>query len=377
MGPSDLLAAITDATSDLVHAKDRQGRYLMVNRGLADVAGRPADELIGLSPQEVFGEQIGAALAANDQEVLRSGEPQLFDEVVVVGGRERTFSTSKSPLYDETGAVIGLVGISRDITDLRLLQEQLEAARAREVEDRFRRVLAEEHRAVALLQQAILPVLSDITATEVAGIYQPARGESQVGGDWYDVFELDDQRVALVVGDVAGHGIAAAGLMAQLRNGLRAHAFNDLTPADTFTALNRMMEMTQAADFATCLFALLEPKRRLLTWARAGHPPLVVHRDGLVVTPERLADPPLGAVPGHRFAQTTMELHPDDLLVLYTDGLVERREEPLDDGIARLTRAVGELADLEAGEICGRICHGLLGGEPSEDDLCLLVLRVP
>ena len=123
----ELLFAIADATSDLVHIKDLEGRYIMVNRATAELVGRPPADLVGLTPPEVFGPAVGDALVGNDRRVLDSGEPQLFDEEITIHGEVRSYSTSKAPVRDASGQVIGVVGISRDITDLRRLQEAVSA----------------------------------------------------------------------------------------------------------------------------------------------------------------------------------------------------------------------------------------------------------
>jgi PAS domain S-box-containing protein len=630
---TSLLSAIADATTDLVYLKDPAGRYIMVNRALRELAGRDADALVGRTPREVFGADLGDALLDHDRQVLESGQPALFDEHLTIAGTTHLYSSSKAPFYDDAGRLAGVVGISRDITDLRRLEEVVSAARQREADDRFRgvldtmldlvtiqrvvrdeggaivdfviefmnqvnidvagrpreelvggsvlthypamagsplfaayvravetqqpvifdelawedtidgqevsgayavqivpfgdglvicardisetirnhaqlsdafeqlnaaqslahigiwsidltadeitfsdelyrifglepgsvlpsagqalaelidgddtarvralldrlqatdepvsaeirirrrdgftrqvtifgaasresggtgrlwgtaqdvtdqrqaedalreasRSLSQEHQTVTLLQRAILPVLSEATAAEVAAIYLPAGGESQVGGDWYDAFELDAHRLGVVVGDVAGHGVPAAGLMAQIRNALRAHAFNELGPAATFTALNRLLERTHAPGFATCLYAVLDSRTRQLTWARAGHPPFMVHRSGSTERFERPGDPPLGALPGHQYAEASVELRADDLLLLYTDGLFERRRQGIDARLDQLADELGRVAGRPVDEVCERLCTAMLEGESAEDDRCVLVMRV-
>src|SRR6185369_16925972 len=146
-------------------------------------------------------------------------------------------------------------------------------------------------------------------------IYQPAGGDIRVGGDWYDAFDLDDGRIGLVVGDVAGHGLAAAGLMAQLRNALRAYALAGMTPAEVMTAVGHLMHKTDASGFATCLYAVADPASGELVWARAGHPPMALHHGNRTRFLGELNDPPLGAIRDTTYSQTRAELRAEDVLV--------------------------------------------------------------
>ena len=195
----------------------------------------------------------------------------------------------------------------------------------------------QEHLVAELLQRAVLPEqLPEPPALDLAARYLPAGPGVEVGGDWYDAFVLDDGGVGLVIGDVAGHDIAAASSMAQLRNALRAYALEGASPAVVLTRLNHLLCRSDDPLFATVIFGVLSPDRTRFRWANAGHPPMaIVHRDGTTVLTR-----PRGLVLGVRsdldYPEGDVAVSPHDLLVLYTDGLIERRGENLETGIDRL-----------------------------------------
>jgi anti-sigma regulatory factor (Ser/Thr protein kinase) len=233
----------------------------------------------------------------------------------------------------------------------------------------------QEHLVAELLQRAVLPEqLPTATALDMAARYLPAGPGVEVGGDWYDAFIHDDGSVGLVIGDVAGHDIQAASAMAQLRNALRAYALEGASPAVVLNQLNRLLCRSADPLFASVIFAVISADRRRLTWANAGHPPAVVVRgEGA-----RVLSRPRGLVLGVRadlaYPEGTTDLDPDDLLVLYTDGLVERRSESIEVGIDRLetlaVKAAGRGPSADA--VAERLLQSLLAGQARADDVCLL-----
>jgi serine phosphatase RsbU (regulator of sigma subunit) len=277
---------------------------------------------------------------------------------------------------DATGRIIRVWGTMQDVTESTRTEYALEAT-ATELE----RELA----TIDALQRAILPDLPDIGDLDIAACYLPAGSQARVGGDWYDVFELADGLVAFVVGDVAGHGLPSAALMAQLRNALRAYAISGLGVAETLDALNAFLRTFDRDGYATCLYALYEPATRRLRWAHAGHlPPMMVREpDG---ADERAAairgtflasgtGTPLGAVRNAVYDEREVVLDAGTCLVLYTDGLVERRGEVIDVGFDRLLGAVAEMVVERFDDFCNELAAlALEGGKPS-DDVCVLAVR--
>ncbi|MFF5159588.1 SpoIIE family protein phosphatase [Streptomyces sp. NPDC000348] len=223
------------------------------------------------------------------------------------------------------------------------------------------------------LQRSLLPSHPPVTGgLEVASRYQPAGATSEVGGDWFDVIPLEDGKTALVVGDVMGSGIPAAATMGRLRTATHTLASLGLDPAVLLEHLDRISGGLDQA-IATCVYAVHDPRERRCTIANAGHLPPARVRAGRA--PELLDLPtgvPLG-VGGVPFSATTVELAPGDLLVLYTDGLVETRRDPLDERLDRLLALLDHPGDsLE--EVCDLLLRTL--HEPDNfDDVALLIAR--
>jgi anti-sigma regulatory factor (Ser/Thr protein kinase) len=193
-----------------------------------------------------------------------------------------------------------------------------------------------------------------------------------VGGDWYDVLEIEGGRIGLAIGDVAGRGIQAASLMGQLRNALRAYAFEAHPPGAALEHLNRLAWSREGIVMATLIYLVLDPHSGHVRFASAGHlPPLHAKPDGTASYLEEARSLPLGVAQATSYGEAEFVLDPGSTLLLYTDGLVEQRSVPIDDGLDRLARAVrAGGGDLE--ELCDRLLAGVPGGQ---DDVALLALQ--
>ena len=236
-----------------------------------------------------------------------------------------------------------------------------------------------EHTRSQELQRGLLPQqLPDVPACTAAARFLPAGQGMDVGGDWYDVIPLSAGRVALVVGDVMGHGLSEAATMGRLRTALKTLADLELPPDEIMGHLNDIVCGLGEDKYATCLYALYDSTTRMCTIARAGHPPpAVVRPDGTVRFPDMFPNPPLGAT-DPPFETVEVELPDESLLVLYTDGLVESSGRDVDQGMAELQRLLGtaDRGDLE--RLCDTLTTGLLPGAEgtANDDAALLVSRV-
>jgi serine phosphatase RsbU (regulator of sigma subunit) len=235
--------------------------------------------------------------------------------------------------------------------------------------------LAQERHTALELQRAILPLHDepfDLAGLRIAARYLPASHASRVGGDWYITAEMPDGTALIAIGDVGGHGLAAAAGMARLRGALAGLAFTGEPPDRLIGWLNDLVWHVAAEHTATAIVGFFDPGDRVLTWAQAGHPPPVLSRDGWAAA----LDPPAGIVLGagkSRYELAAQELRPGDLLLLYTDGLVERRDRCVDDGVACLVGAVRGSREPEQAILAAL---GALESADTDDDACVVALSI-
>ncbi len=237
------------------------------------------------------------------------------------------------------------------------------------------RLYTREHRAAETLQRALLPAaLPEIPGYRLAVRYQPSDARDHAGGDWYDAFALRDGRYGIVVGDVGGRGMDAAATMGQIRNALRAYALKGAPPAEVMDDLHALVGASGGTiTFATVVYVALCPSTGEGELATAGHlPPLLVHADGSTEYVELPSCPPLGLSGAPSCTSTRFRMAAGDTVWLYTDGLVESRRQPIDDGL----RALAELASRTRGDL-GPLADTLLATVPAarDDDIALLGLR--
>jgi anti-sigma regulatory factor (Ser/Thr protein kinase)/GAF domain-containing protein len=281
------------------------------------------------------------------------------------------------PLVVE-GALIGVLHVGslvpRDFGQRDLAVLQVAAARAAPGIERARLFseLEREHRVAMVLQRSLLPKrLIDVIGVTTAARYLPASDE--VGGDWYDVFELARGRLGVAIGDVVGHGVRAAALMGQLRTALHAYAMEDYGPARTLELVDRFVQAMPDYAMATAAYAVLEPDTGEVQIASAGHlPPVVVSRDGgrvVDVTPSA----PLGAFSYGRVREHQLTLAPGETLVFYTDGLVERPGTPLNESIEELLAVLKGATSVD--ELCRRAVDTMVPAERLRDDVAIVAIQ--
>ncbi|MBO7936698.1 SpoIIE family protein phosphatase [Streptomyces sp. S9] len=300
---------------------------------------------------------------------------------------EHGHSAIAAPLFAR-GLVLGTVVVWRTHRpdpfgqeDADLLTET--ASRAALGVDNARRY-TREHRAAVALQQRLLPAATtDTPAAETVGFYVPAGGGAEIGGDWYDVIALPSFRIALVAGDVTGHGLHATATMGRLRTAVDTLADLELDPDELLTHLDDLVQQLQdeAPDpgdtvGASCLYAVYDPVTCRCTLAGAGHPPpLVVRPDG-TVGPVELSPGPLLGVGGMPFEATTFEVEPGSVITVYTKGVINRDDHDPDAGLRRLTDRLARFAG--PGRALDGVGHELLrslGDAPARDDMTLLLAR--
>jgi serine phosphatase RsbU (regulator of sigma subunit)/integral membrane sensor domain MASE1 len=241
------------------------------------------------------------------------------------------------------------------------------------------RVYADEHARAAVLQAAVLPnEPAEVAELDLAVSYEPADADQGLGGDWYDVMSLPKRQTYLAVGDVVGHGLPAVEDMAQLRSAGRAMALQGLPPAQQLAELNTFTAHASHGRFATMAVAVFDPMAGVMSYGLAGHPPALLRRarDGKVV---RLVDadgPVLGPIRDATYTEGRVRLEAGDILVMYTDGLVERRGRDIETGISQAQRLVaGWRSDTAPAEGCRQLTE-TLALPPRQDDVCVIVIRL-
>lgn len=239
------------------------------------------------------------------------------------------------------------------------------------------RVRRAEHDIAVRLQHALLPEhLASAAGLEVAGRYYAIGEALDVGGDWYDSIALADGRILLVVGDVVGHGLGAAAIMGRLRAGLAALAARASSPGRLLDELDRFARSPQGGDFATVAAAALHPTTGDLTYASAGHPPpLVIEPWGATRWLEGAGSVPLCSFPVDHRPEAQAVLTPGSWLVLFSDGLLERRGEPIDEGLQRVVDAAPGFRHGGAQALCDGLIAELTDGHDPEDDVVVLAVR--
>ncbi len=251
---------------------------------------------------------------------------------------------------------------------------QLVADRVALAVDRAR-AFEQERQIAETLQRSLLPDrLPVVPDASLCARYLPGAAGTKVGGDWYDAVALDDGSLTLVMGDVMGQGVRAAAAMGRLRTALRIYLGLGMSLAETVQRLNEDVLTIGDSEITTTVVVRVEPRTGRLVWVSAGHlPPLIRHPDGTATFLDGPRDAPLG-IPGQHFTQWTAELPDGATLVLYTDGLVERRHTPLDESLAQLASTVA-LAPQPANEMCEWLLGRYFGEKCSADDVAVLALH--
>ncbi|MEV8455633.1 SpoIIE family protein phosphatase [Streptomyces sp. NPDC052095] len=365
-----LPGAVALLTPELYFVEVNAEWLRVVNRSRADVIGHymPDDYADRPNhPNAAVARNIGASL----RRVARTGraetmELQRFDpeDEVTVTGRpraveERFWSMTNIPVPGEDGRVALLLHRVAEVTEL------IQA------------------RAVALsLQEAMLPAPHMAGRHPVAVRYRPAVRALEVGGDWYDLVELPGDRLGVAVGDVVGHGLSAATVMGQLRSALSAASRSCGGPARALEILELYADSVVGAENTTVASAVVDWDARRITYSVAGHlPPALLRGDGTVEFLDRATDPPLGArCDLGPWPQETVPFTEGAFLVLYTDGLVERRNEDIDTGLARLADALsrhhGAVGGGGAEALADALLAELLPGAGADDDTALVIVAL-
>jgi serine phosphatase RsbU (regulator of sigma subunit)/anti-sigma regulatory factor (Ser/Thr protein kinase) len=390
---------------DVQRVTDAALAYLDLDDLLAELLQRVTDILEADTAAVLLVEDDGRTLAARaakglEEEVERgfrlpvgrgfAGRVAATREPVVIPDLDNSPVTVVNPLMREKGvrALVGVplivegkvVGVlhagsltRRDFnaSDVQLLQ--LVADRVALSIERSK--LAVQGQIAQTLQRSLLPQsLPRLPGLSMAAWYLPATEETAVGGDWYDVIQLGHRRLGLTIGDVAGHGMAAATYMGQLRSAVRAYALEVERPADLIAKVSRFADQ-EHSRMATIIYATLNLDTWIVDFARAGHPyPLLVRADGPSTFLTDAGGPPLGTGTVGDYDQQRVTLGAAETLLFYTDGLIERRGLTLSEGEAALVNAVAAAPD-EPELLCRSVIHRLTEDIEPADDIAVLAVR--
>ncbi|NUS10435.1 MAG: SpoIIE family protein phosphatase [Streptomyces sp.] len=393
-----LPAGIALLTPQFCFADANDAYLALTGRALRDLVGRYVFDVfpdsperahtvngpvsLGASLRHVMATKERDSLALQRYDVERPDRPGTFEE--------RYWSTINTPVLDREGEVALIAHRVEEVTAFMKARgggpgghSKLEAElymRARELQDvnaGLRRAHAREREVALTLQAALLPAPRPVSH-RAAVRYHPAVGTLNVCGDWYDLVDLPGDRVAVAVGDVVGHGLSAACTMGQLRSALSAAARVTHGPAEALDALGLYARSVDGALSTTVVNAFVDWSERTIAYSTAGHPPAaLVHPDGTVEFLDQATDPPLGARPFHQpRPQAGVGFEAGSTLVLYTDGLIERRREDIDVGLGRLARALALHRAADPETLADALLHDLLPPDGATDDTALVVLRL-
>jgi serine phosphatase RsbU (regulator of sigma subunit) len=329
-------------------------------------------------------------------EAIRSGQPVLLGSLKEVGARYPLLlgdtvgaglkATASLPLRGGDGPVLGAIGFAwldpqafsaRQMSRLTLIARLTAQALERVAAQPEMRGGPADRVAARVLQEAFLPAtLPNTDHLEVSAAYLPA-SDAPIGGDWYDAFPVDGG-TCLVIGDVAGHGVHAVAVMAELRYAVRAFADEDPTPSRVVTRVNRMLCRLHATATATLIVAVWHPQERTLIRTNAGHPPVLRCRTGefAFLIPGAGRGVMIGVDPDWKYGQESKVMRPGTTLLFYTDGLIEARGQSLDHTMERLRLFAQGRSDLSPPALCDDVLLWRLSEGPFHDDVCVVAARM-
>ncbi|MET8212926.1 SpoIIE family protein phosphatase [Streptomyces sp. NPDC005373] len=385
---------IVDVNDAYLRATGRSRRDLIGQYLFDAFPDNPADATadgvrnLGASLHRALQSKQPDTMAVQKYDIPDTSRPGTFEE--------RWWSPINTPVLGPGGQVAWIIHRVEDVTEFvrsrpsrptdrpsgkRVAMEAELYARARELQrlnEELRQAHARERQVAVTLQEAMLHSPDLKRHPNVAVRYLPAVGSLNVCGDWYDVVDLPDDSFGVAVGDVVGHGLGAAAVMGMLRSALSAAVRALHEPAKSLEVLGLYSRSVDGALATTAVQAVIDTRNQQIAYSSAGHhPPVLLHSESTCELLDQATDPPLGARPEHvPRPQATVSYRPDDLLVLYTDGLIERRGEDIDAGLQRLTDGLARYARLSPDRLADALLTHLDVAGGAQDDIALIVVRL-
>lgn len=391
---TDLLHQLMDNISDNIYFKDLESRFILVNKAFAKWSGgKSPDDYLGKSDFDLFSEEHARSAFADEQRIIETGEPLVSKEEKETweDGHVTWVSTSKLPLTDAEGKIIGTFGISRNITENKLNEIKLQkyAEKLRDINEQ----MEEQLRMAANLQRAFLPQhypsLTPGDGSKLISFHHHYQADTQIGGDFCSVHKLSETRAGLLICDVMGHGVRAALVTAIIRTMIDDLTEKTGSPGEFFSEMNRqlypMLRSQDAFIFATACYLIVDVQTGILTGASAGHTvPFIIRPDEkkaamLNVTPD-IAGPALAISENYHYRTFTTELKPQDTILMYTDGIYEvtgSNDEEF--GLTRMAQSLHDSRNLPLKELIAcliRDASEFNVKNKFEDDVCLLAFTL-
>ena len=311
-----VLHSIVDSSSAAIYLKDVDGKFILLNSQSARILGTTKESALGHSDYDFLPKETADRHIQHDREVIETCGAHEFEEPIETSDGLHTYVSAKFPVYDATGTVFGVGGISTDVTEMIRLQRQLKEA------------LEREQYFSLLLQRALLPAMPRIGAGyDVGAEYVPAFAGREIGGDFYDVFVVRDSHAGVLIGDVAGKGLEAAALAATTRSTIHAFVHETASPAEALSRADAVLSSPNSEDgaFVTVFLVIIDLETGAFRYSSAGHPPAMLRRQDCTVGYLECGQTPLGIGGTQAFIEHSEHLDPGDSVVLYTDGISEAR----------------------------------------------------
>ena len=390
---SELLRQLLNNIEDNIYFKDRESKFILVNNAFAKRIGRQASEIAGKTDFDIFTPEHAQPAFDAEQDIMETGDPLLGleEKETWTNGKTTWSSTSKMPLKDADGTIIGTFGISRDITEHKLNEIKMYQYARRLTQ--INKQMEEDLHMAATLQLAFLPQFypdfPSATEQKCVEFFHRYIANTQISGDLCAINKINDTEAGMLICDVMGHGVRAALITAIVHTMIGDLMRRNLSPGNFFSEMNRQLRpILQSKDafiFVTATYLILNTKTGDLRGASAGHTiPFLIRRENplRVVPMHALAHvngPALAVIENFDYKTFHLELNPGDTVLLYTDGLLEETNDENEEfGPARMREVLDRQTDNDPEQLCNGLIRAVTEfhhRDQFDDDICLLAFR--